>query len=127
MAATYEVTLGPAAVRAMRSLRDPHDQKELADALRTELADGPNAGKEVRCDCYGNVQAAVEPCTLRGVIYTATPLSFNAYTAFHRPMTTGELRRLMREQRRPAAERGFHVIDILAAEAGFSRRQRPAG
>ena len=116
----YEVTLGPAAIRVVLGLKD---RKELADALRTELVNGPNADKEVRFDSDFNAQT--NPRVLSGVVYTATPLSFDAYTALHRPMTPAELARLSREQGRPVADRGFYVLDILSAESGFASRPRP--
>jgi hypothetical protein len=115
----YEVTLGPAAIRVVLGLRD---RKELADALRTELVNGPNADKELSFDSDGNAQT--DPDMPSGLAYTATPLSFDGYTALHRPMTPAELARLRREQGRPVADRGFYVLDILSAESGFTRGPR---
>jgi hypothetical protein len=119
MNATYEVTLGPAAIRVVLGLRD---RKELADALQSELVDGPNADKELRFDADGNAQ--MRPHVPSGLVYTATPLGFDGYTAFHRRMTDAELRRLSQEQDRPVAAIGFYVVDILAAESGFTRGPR---
>jgi len=107
-------------MRMILSLPDP---KELAESLSTELVDGPNAGKEVRFD--GNAQVCMGPAAPAGVIYTATPLSFDGYTALCRPMTRTELRRLESEQGRRVADRGFYVLDILPAESAFIRRPRP--
>jgi hypothetical protein len=123
VSATYEVTLGPAAVRTVQSLWDPHDQNELAIALRTELREGPNADKELelKFPFDGDFQGDVSPLVPGGVAYTATPLSFNGCTAFHRPMTEEELQRLGREQSRAVADHGCFVIDILSAESAFGR------
>ena len=116
----YEVVLGPAAIRTVLSLPDPGERKELADALRTELINGPNARNELRFD------DAVRAYSDRGagpgkVVYTATPLSFAVLTAVHRRLTRDELRRLRREQGRSTASRGLYVIDILRAESAFTR------
>jgi hypothetical protein len=113
----YEVTLGPAAERAMTGLGCP---RELVACLQTELLDGPNAHNQVEIwfDDEGN---AVYPEVPGGVRYTALPLSFNGYTALHRPMTKDELVRLENEQDRLVADRGCYVVDILPAEAAFSR------
>jgi hypothetical protein len=111
----YEVVLGPAAIRALLSLPDPGDRKELATAVRTELIDGPNAHNELRFDdtlrAYSDLSRAP---------YTATPLSFAGYTAVHRRLTREELERLRREQGRPTAGQGVYVIDILRAESAFT-------
>ena len=108
MSATYEVVLGPEAIRAVRDL--PYlDRRKLGRALRSELVDGPNAASEYMFD-YGKAQ------------YTATPLSFKAYTAIHRPLTGGELARLSQEQGRPAHGRGFYVIEIRSGVSAFTRR-----
>ena len=56
-----------------------------------------------------------------GAIYTATPLSFAAHTAIHRPLTSEEFRRVRREQGPSDAISGVYVIDILPAESGFTR------
>jgi hypothetical protein len=120
---TYEVILGPAANRTVLGMRDSNDRKELADALRLELVGGPNAGKEYRFDSAGNARPGVDPGRPAGGIYTATPLSFGGYTAVHRPMTSGELKRLRQEQHhRPAARQGFYVLDIVSPESAFARR-----
>jgi hypothetical protein len=112
----YEVVLGPPAIRAVVSLPDPADRKELGAALRTELMDGPNAHNELRFDKTLRVYSdrARAP-------YTATPLSFAGYTAVHRRLTGEELRRLGREQDRLTAGQGVYVIDILPAESAFIR------
>jgi hypothetical protein len=116
----YEVVLGPAAIRAIVGLADPGDRKELAAALRTELMNGPNARSEFRFD--SDVQAF--PGRAAGgarVVYTATPLSFDGYTAVHRGLSRQELRRLRQEKRQSTANQGVYVIDILPAESAFSR------
>jgi hypothetical protein len=107
--AAYEVVLGPEAIRVIRDLPYP-DRRKLGRAVRSELVDGPNAASEYRFD-YGKAE------------YTATPLSFRAYTAVHRPLTCGELARLSREQGRPARGRGFHVIEIRSGVSAFTRRR----
>jgi hypothetical protein len=107
--ATYEVVLGPEAIRVIRDLPYP-DRRRLGHALRRELADGPNAGCEYRFD-YGKAQ------------YFAMPLSFKAYTAVHRPLTRSELARLAREQGRPVCERGFYVVEIRTGVSAFTRQQ----
>ena len=117
----YEVALGPAAIRAIGGLYDPADWDDLEYALKTELVDGPNADKESNFDREG------QPLSEHGVdsgdvVYTATPLSFHAYTAVHRALTTDELDRLAEEQERSTHDRGRYVIDILAAELAFTRR-----
>ncbi len=121
MCGTYEVVLGPAAERMMRGM-ESQDQKRLAEVLRTELADGPNARSELTFD--GSAHFWLSPHSADGQTYTATPLSFNAYTAVHRPLAARDLQRLERERARPAADAGFYVVDILPAEAAFSRRPR---
>jgi hypothetical protein len=118
----YEVTLGPAAIRLFRRLRNP-DQRKLADVLQAELADGPNTSKEIRFD--SDVRGGVDPGTSQDdVFYTATPLSFAGYTAVHRQMTEYEIERLGREQGHSPAHQGFYVIDILPAESAFNRGLR---
>ena len=82
----YEVALGPAAIRARDGLFDPADWDDLEYALRTELVDGPNADKESSFDREG--QPVSEHSADSGdVVYTATPLSFQAYTAVHRGLS----------------------------------------
>ena len=116
----YEVALAPAAIRLFRRLRI---QPALAEALETELANGPNNGNEIRFDSY--VRGGVYPgASQDDVFYTATPLSYAGYTAVHRPMTEDEIERLRREQGRAMARQGFYVIDILPAESAFSRSLR---
>jgi hypothetical protein len=118
----YVVKLAPAAERIIRAL-DPHDQQGLDRVLAEELADGPNADKEIRFDSDGGAYVyAGNDDADGGVGYTATPLSFKAYTAIHRPMTEAELSRVSWEQGDPAAERGFYVFEILPAESAFTRR-----
>jgi hypothetical protein len=114
MSTKYEIVLGPAATRAVLRLPDS-ERKELADALRTELLDGPNADKEARFDADMKAGAG------RDGVYTGTPLSFGAYVALHRPMTKEELKRLRREQGRRVADQGFYVLDILHPTAAFTR------
>jgi len=120
----YEVALGPAAIRTVRSLLDQDDQDELDYALRAELMDGPNADKELRFDSAGNARVYIDPGVPSSVVYTATPLSFDAYTAVHRPMTADELTRVSKEQGRQTAGCGFYVVDILPAESAFTRGPR---
>jgi hypothetical protein len=123
----YEVVLGPAAIRAVLGFPDPGDRKGLADALRTELINGPNAEREYTFESdsrsYSDRGAGPKPAT-----YTAIPLSFAAHAAVYRPLTPDELRRLKQEQGRSVARRGFYVVDILPAESAFTRsvpRGRP--
>lgn len=123
MSAKYVVVLGPAAIRAVLGLTDP-DRKELAEALRTELLDGPNADKEARFDA--DMRACDSTCGPGDVVYRGTPLSFGSYVAVQRPMTGDELRRLRREQGRRVAL-GFYVLDILHPASAFSRSPRLAG
>ena len=123
MNTTYEVVLGPAAIQAIRNLRNLADRSRLANALRQELSDGPNAANELRFDCEGKPQVEPIIAVPNCVIYTATPLSFRAYTAVHRAMTEAELLRLSREQDRAVAHLGFLVFDLLRAELGFVRWQ----
>jgi hypothetical protein len=102
MRATYEVLLGPEALRAVRDLPD-QQRVMLAAALREELgAAGPNSASEYRFD-HGNSQ------------YLATPLSFNALVAIHRLLTEGELAQLSRQMGRRVAPRGFWVIRFCSA------------
>ena len=118
----YEVALAPAAIRLFQRLKNL-DQRQLAEALQTELANGPNNGNEIRFDSY--VRGSVDPGAGQDdVFYTATPLSYAGYTAVHRPMTEDEIQRLRREQGRTMALQGFYVIDILPAESAFSRSLR---
>lgn len=108
----YEVVLGPAAMRAILGVRNSEGRDQIADALRKELLNGPNADKEYRFDSDGSGV----PSTGRdapSVVYTATPLTFNAYVAIHRPMTGQELSLLRRERGDPVTNHGFYVLDIL--------------
>jgi hypothetical protein len=109
MGTTYEVVLGPAAIRTIRDFPYP-DRRKLDRVLRSELVGGPNAASE-----YKFPYAKAE--------YTATPLSFKAYTAVHRPMTRAELGRLSEERGRPASRRGFYVIEIRSGVSAFTRRR----
>jgi hypothetical protein len=119
---TYIVQLAPAAQRIIRTL-EPYDQRGLDRVLAEELMDGPNADKEIRFDSDGWPAAYADHGDSDGrVSYTATPLSFKAYTAIHRPMTEDELSRVPEKTGEPAADRGFYVFDILAAESAFTRR-----
>lgn len=124
MCVAYEVTLGPGAIRSFLSLAEPN-RKELADALRTELLNGPNASKELGLGADGKTPAEGGP-GITAVVYTATPLSFDGCTVLHREMTGDELGRLSCEQGRPHAGRGFYVIDILAPELAVARGARRA-
>ena len=111
----YELVLAPAAVRALLSLSDPA-RKELAAALGAELLNGPNARKEAFYD--GELRA----CRRERAVYTATPLSYAAFVAVHRPLSADELARLRREKRRRrASAQGFHVLDILHLTTAFTR------
>ena len=120
MSARYEVVLGPAAIRTVLGLPDA-ERKELADALGTELVDGPNADKEARFD------ADLRACGPDDVVYTGTPLTFDAYVAIHRPLGREELKRLRREQGRRVAARGFFVPEILHPQAAFASGSRLVG
>lgn len=121
----YIVKLAPAAERFVRNL-ERYDQQELGRALAEELIDGPNADKEVRFDADGRPQAYPDPGSPGDVVfYTATPLSFKAYTAIHRPMTRDELRRTAAGKSSLAGDRGFYVFAILPAESAFIRRAGP--
>ena len=111
----YELVLAPAAVRALLSLRDPA-RMELAVVLGTELLNGPNARKEAFYD------ADLRACRRERAVYTATPLSYDAFVAVHRPLSEDELARLRREKgRRRALAQGFHVLDILHLTTAFTR------
>jgi hypothetical protein len=110
----YELVLAPAAVRALLSLSDPA-RKELAAALGAELLNGPNARKEAFYD--GELRA----CRRERAVYTATPLSYAAFVAVHRPLSADELARLRREKGRRASDQGFHVLDILHLTTAFTR------
>ena len=127
----YEVVPAPAAIRTILGLSDP-ERKELADALRTELLDGPNADKEARFDA--DMRPCGQACGPHDVVYTGTPLSFGAYVAVHRPMTKEELERLRRNRAASLPGRGFYVLDILPpaphsragrGSLGTSSRTRP--
>lgn len=124
MGASYAVVLAPAAIRFVMVLR-AEDREELADTLRAELMDGPNAANEIplRFDSDG----IVDPGVPGGVDYTVTPLSFNGYSAVHRPMTSAELRRLRLERGGPVNGPGIYVIDILTAESAFRRPRLARG
>jgi hypothetical protein len=108
MGVTYEVVLGPEAILAIRNLQY-QDRRRLGQVLQSELVNGPNMASEYRFH-YGKFQ------------YTATPLSFKAYTAVHRPLTQSELGRLTQEQDRPVHDRGFYVIEIRSGVTAFTRR-----
>ena len=113
MSTRYEVTMGPAATRAVLSL--PHaDRKGLADALRTELLNGPNADKVVSFDAADRV-------------YSSIPLTFDAYVAVYRSLTQDELRKLGRQERRRAAATGFYILEILDPGTAFRRGPRMVG
>jgi hypothetical protein len=114
----YEVVLAPAAIRVVLSLPDPGNRRRLADALRAELIDGPNAHNEFRFDDASYSDRGSGPGQ---VIYTATPLSFAGYTAVHRRLTREEQDRLRQELDRSTAALGVYVFDILRAESAFTR------
>ena len=114
---TYEVAMGPAALRVILKMPGACREK-VAKALRTELLDGPNAGKEALYTA--DLRLCPPGMKMRGVIYTATPLSTDGYTAVHRPMTKEEIKKLRREHGQ-AASLGFYVFDILPATAAFTR------
>ena len=124
MSTKYEVVLGPAAIRTVLGLPEL-ERKELADALRTELLDGPNADKAVRFD--GDMRPCDQTCGPDDVVYTGTPLTFDAYIALHRPMSKEELKRLRREQGRRVAALGFFVPDILHPATAFTGGPRLVG
>ena len=117
----YEVALGPAAIRIIDGLSDPADRDDLEYALQTELVAGPNADKESRFDREGQ-PLSEHSLDSGGAVYTATPLSVQAYTVVHRALTGDELGRLAEEQYRSTHGCGRYVIDILAAELAFTRR-----
>jgi hypothetical protein len=109
----YEIVMGPAAERAVLGM--PYEErKKLAEALRTELLQGPNADREVWFNAGEDKRCK------------ATPLTFGAYVAISRPMTTDELARLRRERRRRASA-GLFVIDILHPGTAFTVGPRLAG
>lgn len=113
MGIQYEVVMGPAAERAVLGV--PYEErKRLAEALRTELLQGPNADKEVWFDAGDDK------------VYKATPLSFGAYVVISRPLADDELARLRREKHRRAAA-GLFVIDILHPAASFTGGPRVVG
>ncbi|MFG2236178.1 hypothetical protein ACGFNX_40350 [Streptomyces sp. NPDC048723] len=103
----YEVTLGSPAGRRVLGMETQKAKDDLADALRVELHDGPNADKE-----YSLIH--------EGRTYTATPLSVGL-VAIHRPMEHGDLKRLGREQNRHVLKIGFYVADILSADSAILR------
>jgi hypothetical protein len=115
----YEVVLGSAANRVVLGLQRPA-RRRLAQALCTELYKGPNAEHEIQFDS----DVGTYPVRPGDNVYTATPLSFGAYTAIHRPLTEAELGRLRRELGSTTRTWGFFVVDILAAEAAFIRGPR---
>jgi hypothetical protein len=115
----YIVVLGPAATRIIQSLNH-FDQRELKRVLNDELADGPNADKEVRFDSHGHAQRGGDRARPGRLYYTATPLSHRAYTAIHRPMSTAELSMATRARRDQATDLGFYVLDILVADSAFT-------
>lgn len=116
---TYIVKLTPTAQRILQNL-EPHEQRALHRALRKELTFGPNADKEIRFDADGNAPGYADPDSLDDKrCYTATPLSYKAYTAVHRPMSKDELRRETQESDHRGLTQGFYVFDILPAESAF--------
>jgi hypothetical protein len=113
----YEVVLARAATRVIERLPKPSLDR-LARALRTELADGPNARNAVRLS-QGLTWADDDPGDLEEQVYTATPLSFDGYTAVHRLMTKTEIERLGEQEDRRTASTGFFVVNLLPAESAF--------
>jgi hypothetical protein len=111
----YAVVLQRAALRTIESLSQP-DREGICAALLGELRDGPNAGKEIRFDPSN--WSDVPSVEAKEQIYTATPLSFGAFTAVHRPLTAAEMDRL-REQNNTTEDSGYHVVDILPPELAF--------
>jgi hypothetical protein len=117
---TYLMKLTPTAQEILRNL-EPDDQREIDRVLRRELMYGPNSDKESRFDGDGNFGAYAEPNSPdSGFRYTATLLSYKAYTAIHRPMTKDELRREAQAAGQATAH-GFYVFDILPADSAFER------
>src|ERR1700760_2299701 len=105
----YVVRFAPAADRIIRAL-DPYDRGVLHHVLATELADGPNADKEIRFDSDGAAWVFPDHDDSRGQpYYIATPLSFKAYTAIHRPMTRDELSRVAQQDGQADIALGFLV------------------
>ena len=90
----YELVLAPAAVRALLSLSDPA-RMELAGVLGTELLNGPNARKEAFYD------VDLRACRRERAVYTATPLSYDAFVAVHRPLSEDELATLVHREIAP--------------------------
>jgi hypothetical protein len=118
----YVVRFGPAADRIIRAL-EPYDRGVLHQVLATELDDGPNADKEIRFDSDGAAWVFTDHDDSHGQpYYIATPLSFKAYTAIHRPMTRDELSWVAQEDGQAGIGLGFLVLEILAAESAFTRR-----
>jgi hypothetical protein len=115
----YEVVLGPAAIRAIIGLPES-DRKEMAAVLRTELMNGPNSRSEYTFD------SDIQPYWGRtgSVVYTATPLSFDGYTAVHRRLSKAEVKRLRQENGKSTADQGVYVIDILPVQSAFTRTVR---
>jgi len=95
-------------------MANAEDRTGLADALRVQLVNRPAASREIFFDSTGRRVPSADPGESR-TVYTATPLSFEGYTAVHRAMTEEELKRLKREQSRPVTDYGFFVIDLLHA------------
>ncbi|MET9292599.1 hypothetical protein [Streptomyces sp. NPDC003077] len=108
MSERYEVILGFAARQVLYGLPSQADREGLADALEEELDDGPNRDAELTIDRYNG--------------YVATPLSFEGYTAVHRPLTQAECKRYADQAEREIAEKVFLVVDILKADSGFRNR-----
>jgi len=114
----YEVVLGPAAIRVVLGMPDAVVRRQLADALQTDLVNGPNAHNEFSFDDASYPDRGAGPGK---VVYKATPLSFAGYTAVHRRLTGEELDRLRQEQDRSTARLGVYVFDVLRAESAFIR------
>jgi hypothetical protein len=119
----YEVVLAPAAERAILRLPGP-DAEELANALRTELENGPNASLAFRFGSGGwNRTDGLGP--EENEVYMVTPLSVGGYTAIHRRMAMPEVERLARQVGGLTTDKGFYVIDILRPESAFRPWPRP--
>jgi hypothetical protein len=98
------VYLSPAAKAVVLSLAHQEDTDALADCMREELDNGPNASREHHIDVQGRQ-------------YTATPLSCG-YVVVHRPMNRLERERLSDR----LVAKAFFVLDILSPETAINPR-----
>lgn len=101
---SYEVILGPAAKRFVLEATE-RTRSLLADCLKVELKDGPNA----------HAASSVE---INGLQYIALPLSCGI-VAVHRPLTHGVLEKLRRQLGRRNSH-GYLVADLLHPRSGIS-------